>query len=404
MVRQSARKGEQSIEQYAEITRSLVSLVERDPELEFLLERSIEKAATVNGDPETNPVRSLSEYYDVVDETYKLIPQHILETPAELTREWLRHSLCYFYFLIDQELPELAGRDLHRPTVQYYEPLADWLSEFAREWGAFLDTEESWNDEVYQQFRADPRFNLDRGWYESPANWETFNDFFARELRTPDARPIVEGESVVASPVDSVPMGTWEIDEESRLSTGLTAKTCEYHDVRELLGEESDYADAFAGGTFSHAFLGLTDYHHYHSPVGGTVVEMDTIRDHVALDVGWDAEKGRYDPILSVGWQFCQTRGYVLVDTDEYGLVACIPIGMSHVSSITFEDDVEPGRTVEKGDRLGTFYFGGSDFVLLFEEQAEFELTVPTDDSPSVEEKPRHEHVKMGEQYGVFGS
>ena len=402
MVNQSVRLSERPTNGYADVTRELVSLVERDPELEALLECSIQKAATVNDDPETNPVRTLSEYYEFVDETYKLIPERILETPAEFTRDRLLHSICYFYFLIDQELPELIGRGLYRPTLQYYEPFAGWLYDFVEEWGAFLDTEASWNDEVYRQFRADSRFDLDRDWYEPPSNWETFNDFFARRLCSPEVRPIAGGESVVASPADSVPMGTWEIDEDSKLSTNISAKVLEYHDVRDLLGEDSDYADAFAGGTFTHAFLNVDDYHRYHFPVDGTVVETDVIRDEVGMGVHWNAETGQYDPVTSVGFQFCQTRGYALVDAGEYGLVACIPIGMAHVSSVAFEDDVRPGQSVEKGDPLGAFYFGGSDFILLFQEEAGFELTVPATDSSPVSDNPQYEHVRMGEQYGIM--
>ena len=392
----------QPADRYAEVTRDLVSLIERDPELESLLERSIRKAATVNDDPETNPVRSLPEYCEFVDETYKLVPERILQAPAALTRDRLLQAISYFYFLIDQELPELADRDLYRPTVQYYEPFADWLRDFVEAWGAFLDTEDSWNDEVYQQFRADPRFNLDNGWYESPENWETFNEFFGRRLRSPGVRPITEGESVVVSPADSVPMGSWEIDGDGRFPGDLRLKSVEYHEVSDLLADDSEYGDAFAGGTFTHTFLNVHDYHRYHFPVGGTVVETAIIRDNVAMEVGWNTDEQAYEPVSSVGWQFCQTRGYALVDTGEYGLVACLPIGMAHVSSVTFEDDVQVGETFEKGDPLGAFYFGGSDFVLLFQEQAGFELVAPNTDLSDGDKRAEYDHLKMGERYGVL--
>ena len=49
------------------------------------------------------------------------------------------------------------------------------------------------------------------------------------------------------------------------------------------------------------------------------------------------------------------------------------------------------GATHEKGDMLGNFLFGGSDFVMLFQESAGFEMTAASDI-----------HLLMGEKYGVM--
>jgi len=82
------------------------------------------------------------------------------------------------------------------------------------------------------------------------------------------------------------------------------------------------------------------------------------------------------------------------MDTDEYGLIALIPMGMAMVSSVNFEDNVTVGSTLEKGDMLGNFLFGGSDFIMLFQEGAGFEITAPmANDSV-------YEHIHMGEEYG----
>ena len=47
--------------------------------------------------------------------------------------------------------------------------------------------------------------------------------------------------------------------------------------VTELL-DDSEYADAFKGGTFVHYFLGPFDYHRFHTPVSGYVLESKAIR------------------------------------------------------------------------------------------------------------------------------
>ncbi|MDQ1283068.1 MAG: phosphatidylserine decarboxylase [Euryarchaeota archaeon] len=377
------------------ITQDLIGLIEKNPEIGNMLEVSIAKAKEINPDPKTNPVQNLSDYYNFIDSASELIPRDVLENPSDLTRDQILQSICYFYFLVDQPLPELENKGLFDNTIQYYEPFSSWLRDFADTWGSFLDTEASWSPEIYQEFYNDPSYGLQKGWYESSSNWSTFNRFFSRYLDSPNARPVASPNDtmVVVSPADSVPQGTWAIDNNSTIQVedGLEVKLVHYYSVRDLLGNDSQYRDAFANGVLTHTFLNVNDYHRYHFAVGGTIKEKKKVVQNVALEVAWNSTQNKYDPIDSTGWQFSQTRGYVIVDTEKYGLVALIPMGMAQVSSVNFEDDVEVGATHEKGDMLGNFLFGGSDFVMLFQERAGFEMTAT-----------QGNHILMGEEYGVI--
>lgn len=377
------------------ITQDLIGLIEKNPEIGNMLEVSIAKAKEINPDPKTNPVQNLSDYYNFIDSASELIPRDVLENPSDLTRDQILQSICYFYFLVDQPLPELENKGLFDNTIQYYEPFSSWLRDFADTWGSFLDTGASWSPEIYQEFYNDPSYGLQKGWYESSSNWSTFNRFFSRYLESPNARPIASPNDtmVVVSPADSVPQGTWAIDNNSTIQVedGLEVKLVHYYSVKDLLGNDSQYKDAFANGVLTHTFLNVNDYHRYHFAVGGTIKEKKKVVQNVALEVAWNSTQNKYDPIDSTGWQFSQTRGYVIVDTEKYGLVALIPMGMAQVSSVNFEDDVEVGATHEKGDMLGNFLFGGSDFVMLFQERAGFEMTAT-----------QGNHILMGEEYGVI--
>ncbi len=387
---------------HEKITVELIKLLESKPELKVLLSRSLEKAKSINPDPLTNPAQDLESYYDYIDSASKLIPQQVLDVPAVLIRDQILQSICYFYFLIDQPLTELEGKELFKNSIQYYEPFSKWLVSFANSWGDFLDTEASWSPDTYRQFYDDPQFGMQLGWYEPAPKWKTFNQFFARFLRDPGERPIsFPGDpSIVVSPADSVPQGVWAIDNESRinLGQGLTVKLARYFNIADLLSKDSKYKDSFANGVLTHTFLNVFDYHRYHFAVGGTVKEVGRITKNVALDVYWDKEKGRYVPIDNEGWQFSQTRGYVIVDTGKFGLVALIPMGMAQVSSVNFEKNVEVGSRHKKGDRLGYFLFGGSDFVMLFQKQAGFKLM-----TQQTEDMTGYNHVFMGMKYGMMG-
>lgn len=387
-------------------TEALIKILEEEPEVKALLEKSIAKAKEINPDKSTNPAQTLEEYYDYLDWAAKAMPWNIsgeLEAFPKLY-EKIDQSLNYFYFINDMPLEELDGKGLYNNSLQYAEPYRSWLIDFTKAWGEYLSTPESWKNEYYELAREDERFGLDEDWYEEPANWKSFNDFFARYLSSADARPIAspEDDLVVTSPADSTPQGVWDIDENSDIvqKEGAVIKSKTFNSVSDLIGEGSAYADAFAGGVLTHTFLDVYDYHRYHFPVSGTVREVRMIPqdDAVGGAVIWDAETEKYQLHADTpGWQMIETRACVIVETENSGLVALLPIGMSQVSSVNIADTVKVGETVTKGDELGWFLFGGSDYVMIFQKDAGFKLTAPAENKDD-----GWAHIFMGEEYGTL--
>jgi phosphatidylserine decarboxylase precursor len=383
-------------------TQQLITMVEHNAELKKMLIESIAQAKKINPDRVTNPAQTLEEYYTFIDWAAKALPWSILPDPqyAKLYDQ-IDQSLDYFYFVNDQPLPALKNKGYYNNSLQYHEPYRTWMILFTKDWGMYLSKEGSWNDTYYKKALEDERFGLNKGWYEDPSKWKTFNDFFARYLKSPDQRPIASPDdpSIVSSPADSKPQGVWKIDKNSNIvhGKGVAIKSRVFKSVAELIGEGSAYRNAFANGTLTHTFLDVNDYHRYHFPIGGTIKEVRIIQSDDAAGgiTTWDAKIKRY--VLDAntpGWQMIETRGCVIIETKEYGLVALLPIGMSQVSSVNFEDTVKPGTTVKKGDMLGYFLFGGSDFVLLFQSKVGFTLTVPQESDRT------YQHVLMGEKYG----
>ena len=76
------------------------------------------------------------------------------------------------------------------------------------------------------------------------------------------------------------------------------------------------------------------------------------------------------------------------METDSGALCAVLPVGMCQVSSVNFEPELKPGSVVKKGDPLGYFLFGGSDFVMVFESKVEVTPIAKKD-----------MHILMGEDY-----
>lgn len=387
---------------FAPITQQLIFMVEHNPELKSMLIESIAKAKEINPDPVTNPAQTLEEFYAFVDWASTALPWSLLPNlPYSSLYDRIDQSLCYFYFITDQPLSSLEGKGYYNNSLQYHEPYRTWMIHFTREWGLNLSEEDSWTDAYYQNALEDVRFGLQEGWYEDPSNWKTFNDFFARHLRSPKERPITEPSdpSILVAPADSKMQGIWAIDQNSQIlvTDGLRIKSDRFLSVATLMGEESPYKDSFFNGTLTHTFLDIFDYHRYHFPIDGIIREVRIIRSDVAAGgiTIWDPTTSRYVlESTTPDWQGIQTRGLVIVETEDYGMVAILPIGMSQISSVNFEETVRVGGKVKKGDPLGYFLFGGSNIVMLFQEGVEFALMVPK------EGEREYAHRLMGEAYG----
>ena len=390
---------------YGPKTQELINLVDENPEIRSLLLASIEQAKKVNPDQQTNPAQTLEEYYEFVSWTENVMPWEFLEVDyAKSLYDRIDQSLCYFFFINDQPLDALKGKGYFNNSLQYHEPYKSWLTSFNKTYGEFMDSEASWNEEYYQIALDDGIFGLQNGWYEDPSNWKTFNQFFARYLVSPSERPIAEidNNTVIVSPADAQPQGVWKIDSNSMIveKEGIVVKSATLYDVKKLIGNESEYAESFANGTFTHSFLDVGDYHRYHFPVSGVIKEIRVIPGKSVSGgyTTWDPKNKRYQfDASSVTWQAIETRGCVILDAGEYGLVALLPIGMWPVSSVNFESNLKVGDTVSKGDMLGYFLFGGSDFIMIFQEDAQFIL-----DAPKKQGNSSYKHQLMGERLGYF--
>ncbi|OTB01396.1 hypothetical protein M426DRAFT_14558 [Hypoxylon sp. CI-4A] len=320
-------------------------------------------------------VSTLGDFYRFTDALLTWVPFE------NATGREIYHRLCLFYFILGQKSvydlqtpidPDHAGKPLTW--------LSDWLVRYAKTMGTFLDTPESLTPTTLATFRAASNYNM--GDYLEPrGGWKTFNHFFARNTK-PGYRAIanIEDAGTIISPADSTYEEQWKVDDNSIVDIkGLQWS------IKELLGG-SKYGDQFKGGIFMHSFLGPNDYHRMHAPLGGKVLEAKVIEGQVYLEVTVSAE-GKLQPVRymrqnstkagvsvkdfdapnTAGYQFCQTRGLVVLET-KIGLVAVLPIGMAQVSSVILT--AEEGKTLTKGEEVAYFQFGGSDIVMVFQKDS----------------------------------
>ena len=297
------------------------------------------------------------------------------------------NHICKFYFILDQSpVKELQNAVEPHPVEQPLSQLSAWMKDYVRELGKFLDSPASITPDSVKSFYDSPEFNM-KEYLQPRGGWKTYNDFFARSCK-PGYRPVaaINDSTVITSPADATFDGAWEV----RGDDTIEIKGIHWQ-ISELL-EGSPYKDRFAGGMWTHSFLGPNDYHRQHAPVSGRVLESRDIMGTVYLQVTAvpDPSTGRnkleakrqFGAPDDPGYEFMQNRGLIVLES-PIGLVAVLPMGMGQVSSVVMT--AEEGRVLRKGEEISYFQFGGSDIVMVFESAANVHFTAT-----------RGEHYKYG--------
>ncbi|WP_350657359.1 archaetidylserine decarboxylase [Psychrobacter sp. S1-30-MNA-CIBAN-0213] len=191
--------------------------------------------------------------------------------------------------------------------------------------------------------------------------YESFNDFFTRELKD-DARAVDTTIHGIASPADGIISQLGQIEDHKMLQ----AKG-RYYDIGQLLADSED-GSYFADGSFATVYLAPSNYHRVHMPFAGTLT------------------KTRYVPgtLFSVNTTtaanipdlFARNERLVCMFDTAYGKAAVVMVGAMIVAGIetvatgkiTRTDDIQEAdhdMKLEKGDELGRFYLGSTAIVIL---------------------------------------
>ena len=378
--------------------------------------------------PELERIKTLNQFYYYVDALVSWVPEiRVWNFDGQNAHErtvYLRITQFYYYFnqpslgpLQSPIDPAASDKDLT--------PLSRWLREFAVQWGEFLDTSAS--SELLSSFKYAPEYSW-QDYERAPEEYATFNAFFARQFRDIDKqRPVAQpkNDRVVVFPAESTFVGQWAVSTPVGPPLPAPPTIVVKHvqwPIPELL-EHSKHASCFEGGLLCHSFLNTYDYHRLHTPVRGKVLEAKFIPGQVYLDVELqrqapdDPADGdvanaviprRYlDADDPTGYQFVQCRGLLVLDS-PVGKVAVLPMGMAQVSSVVFVKPKKQGHQpiqltsdedsglsyaqkveklnaklelelvsaeLAKGEMFSFFQFGGSDCVVVFERNANINIT-----------------------------
>jgi phosphatidylserine decarboxylase len=298
--------------------------VEQNSELKTLL---IEMLKEYEGGNVT-----LDTFYAVVDEGAK----------RDCVTPWGATNFITWYVLLPMSITPTGKKVLRHEAMQ------SWFKQLALTQKNYMDSLESakvvpflirywkqqgqWDDDTYS-------FVVPEGGYR------TWNDYFTRDLK-PGIRPIASTDpGSIVSPVDGNAISFYNIDPTKQLPAKGSWAT-----ASKIL-EGSKHATAFDQGSAVGIYLDEGNYHRYHSPARGRVVEV----------IG---PRGIYFGTQGPG-EFLEerNRAHVIIQTENHGLVAVVFFGMSLIQSVNV--NVTEGQEIDYGDLIGNFAYGGSYAMVL---------------------------------------
>ncbi|WP_194974692.1 phosphatidylserine decarboxylase [Aquiflexum lacus] len=272
-----------------------------------------------------------------------------------------------FYFL--NTLQSRKNKD-----VSYTKEIFNWTVQFIKEHGRYMDSPASLK--FLELWLKDPSSEID-DFIVPEGGFKSFNEFFTRKLKpSANARPIAfpEDDALAVASADSE---INFIESDLTLSKQLNVKSRQIN-VNDLLNE-SEFAKNFVGGTAVSCVLMPNNYHRYHSPVTGEIVESQEVPgiyngiiDGEDWFNKWNVGESTTD--FSIFEDF--HRAYFIIETKKYGFVAIIPVGLNTISAIApsminNQSSMVPKGAkpvpIKKGDELGHFAYGGSLNILLFQ-------------------------------------
>lgn len=230
---------------------------------------------------------------------------------------------------------------------------------------------------VIRWFIKQYKVNMNEALHSDPGHFETFNDFFVRELKE-DARPIAHGDDLLTYPADAcVSQFGPIVDGQLIQAKGHT------YSALELLGGSKELADKFTDGGFATLYLSPRDYHRVHMPCDGTLRQMIYVPGDLFSVNPLTAE--------NVPNLFARNERVVSIFDTEFGPMAQVLVGATIVGSIEqvwagtitpptgntihkwdYPADGEHAIRLKKGEEMGRFKLGSTVINLFAPQQVRF--------------------------------
>jgi phosphatidylserine decarboxylase len=206
--------------------------------------------------------------------------------------------------------------------------------------------------------------------------FKTFNDFFIRKFK-PGKRNFTQKREEMPAFSEARYFGFEEINEKTQIPVkGI------YLQSKDLIANEK-WHEIFSSGPLMIARLCPVDYHRFHFPDDGEV--LDEYRVHGKLhSVNPIALKKKEDIFIT------NERHVTILNTKNFGKIAYIEVGAICVGKIV---QSYRAKTFKRGDEKGYFLFGGST-VIIIGEKGKWK---PSSDMLNYTSKKMETYIKLGQ-------
>jgi phosphatidylserine decarboxylase len=246
-------------------------------------------------------------------------------------------------------------------------------------------------DFLIRRFVSLYNVDLDDVKRDTPAGFETFNDFFIRELEE-DARPIDPDRSAIVSPVDGTVSSAGAI----KGHDVFQAKGLDYS-LEDLLATDLQEVGRYVDGHYATIYLAPYNYHRVHAPLDGRITAAHYIPgDLFSVNTATAAY---------VRGLFRRNERLALHFDTEHGPWVLLLVGALNVGSIStpWSGEIRPRKSgvvdvidleegpvdVARGDLLGWFNMGSTVILLTPAGSADWSETLTAGQT-----------VRMGERIG----
>ena len=280
--------------------------------------------------------------------------------------------------------PTLSGMALFRLPM-FNEKMGAILNEWheylgsSKSNGIFAKEGKQW---LSPQAKKSYQFEIWQKDNPEPPYWNSWNSFFTRQFKDPkESRPIAapDNNQIVLSANDGslfrwddnlAPQDVyWFKDMKYSLKNIFTTD----NEADQETIDQYGLLDLFTDGSIFQTYLNPYNYHRWWCPMNGTVL-FDPITIAGAYFNKLDIPDFAGATTASLPYLVqINARGLIVFETEEHGYVCCIPLGMSEVSTITFQTEeadgpaMKKGAEVRKGDEMGRFQYGGSSYAMIFQ-------------------------------------
>lgn len=361
--------------EYAPCIQALDELLSNNKVLTFLIDNACEQNGNIIDSnlvaAEAVNVPRIKSKEDLLKSFNLLLTQ----TPCFVDNELVGLPFSAIIVGID---PTQSGMTLFRLPM-FNEKMRDILNE----WHNYLENEASnWVFRIEGKQWLSPKakqqyqFEIWKKDNETLPYWNSWNSFFTREFKDQQkSRPVAapDNNQIVVCANDGSLL-RWDENIAAKDVFWFKDMTYSLADIlssdipeQQKVIDDNNLVDLFTNGSIFQTYLNPYNFHRWWCPVNGEIL---------------------FDPICIPGAYFnklvipdfagattaslpylaqINARGLIVIKTEDYGYVCCIPLGMSEVSTIFFNEKMGEGNRIKKGQEMGMFQFGGSSYAIIFQ-------------------------------------